>query len=334
MLSNLQPRPPRKLNDDIMIIDGTNTFIRNFAFIKALNVDGHHIGGMVGFLKSLGFLVRTFDPTRVIIVFDGKGGSTNRKSIDPEYKANRHLHQITNWGMFDSQEEESISMTTQMDRLYDYLQCLPIHTITLEKLEADDIMAYLCLKLMKSGKKARIVSTDKDFFQFVSPNIRIFSPVKKVNYTVENVKEAIMVSPANYIIVKALLGDTSDNLAGVKGIGIKTLVKEFPELVEDTQYDLDFIYKKCEEKLGSKKLFANIIHEWDKVERNYQLMDLNKVILDEREEILVHEIISSPIPPLKSGAFLHLLDIDKIEGLTTNTESWLQIFSTLEALGK
>ena len=140
--------------------------------------------------------------------------------------------------------------------------------------------------------------------------------------------------PENYILAKALMGDDSDNLSGVKGLGMKTILKGFPELQENKVYDLDFIYESAERKLGSKKIYASIIHEWDKVERNHQLMNLNKTILDEREENLVKDIISNPVPLLRTGSFLHLLDIDKIDGLTTNTENWLQLFSTLEAMGK
>ena len=79
ILKNLKQTPPRELNDHIMVIDAMNMLIRSFSLLKAMSPTGHHIGGLVGFLRSLGYVTRIFDPTRVIIVWDGKGGSGNRK---------------------------------------------------------------------------------------------------------------------------------------------------------------------------------------------------------------------------------------------------------------
>ena len=73
-------------NDKVLIIDGLNTFIRVFSVIPTTNDDGIHVGGIVGFLRSLGYTINMFRPTRVIIVFDGKGGSTRRRKLYPEYK--------------------------------------------------------------------------------------------------------------------------------------------------------------------------------------------------------------------------------------------------------
>ena len=76
-------------NDKVLIIDGLNTFIRVFSVIATTNDDGIHVGGIVGFLRSIGYTINMFRPTRVIIVFDGKGGSNRRRKILPEYKQNR-----------------------------------------------------------------------------------------------------------------------------------------------------------------------------------------------------------------------------------------------------
>ena len=78
-----------------------------------------------------------------------------------------------------------------------------------------------------------------------------------------------------------------------------------------------------------KKIFAKIIHNWDKVMDNFHIMDLHNSQLDEKEVEIVEEVLSSPIPNLQTGAFLHLLDQDKIEGITKNTEGWLENFRDL-----
>ena len=76
-------------NDKVLVIDGLNTFIRVFSVIPTTNDDGIHVGGIVGFLKSIGYIINMIRPTRTIVVFDGKGGSSRRRKIYPEYKAKR-----------------------------------------------------------------------------------------------------------------------------------------------------------------------------------------------------------------------------------------------------
>ena len=329
ILSNLKETPPRELNDHILVIDSMNTFIRSFSMLRAMNPQGHHIGGLVGFLRSLGYVTRIFDPTRIICVLDGKGSSVNRKNINPNYKAHRTNTRITNWGMFDSKAEEYESLAAQVDRLKDYLDCLPVQTLEMEKLEADDIIAYIALQASKSNKKVTIVSSDKDFLQLVNNSVEVYSPIKKATITENNVKDFIGVIPENYNIVKALLGDNSDGLSGVKGLGIKTIIKEFPLISRKPVSGLNYIYDVCEKKLEDKKIFAKILHNWDKVKTNFDLMNLHEGLLDNSEKNHIFDIIKEPAPSLQTGAFMHLLNSDKIEGITKNTEGWLQNFRGL-----
>ena len=328
ILKNLKQTPPRALNDHILVIDAMNTLIRSFSLLKAMNPSGAHVGGLIGFLRSLGYVTRIFDPTRVVVVWDGKGGSGNRKNIDPNYKAQRATSRITHWGLYDTKEEETEALIGQLFRTQDYLECLPLHQMVLEKLEADDIMAYLALRASSAGKKVTIVSSDKDFLQLVNSNIEVYAPVKKKTFTKDNIFEELKVLPTNYNIVKALLGDNSDNLQGVKGLGIKTIVSQFPKLLTE-KTDLDYVYKVAEEKLEEKKIFPKIIHNWDRVETNFKLMDLHNTALDDKEVEYVEEILKTPVPDLQTGAFLHHLDQDKIEGVTKNTEGWLENFRGL-----
>tara|TARA_E500000318_G_scaffold87635_1_gene84619 strand:- start:1431 stop:2447 length:1017 start_codon:yes stop_codon:yes gene_type:complete len=329
IINNLKEKPPRVLNDHIMLVDGMNTLIRSFSLLKAMNPTGTHIGGLVGFLRSLGFITRTFDPTRVIIVWDGKGGSGNRQNIDPNYKAQRATSRITHWGLYDTKEEETEALIGQLFRVQDYLDCLPVHQIGIEKLEADDIMAWIAKKAsMSNVKKCTIVSSDKDFLQLVDDTVEVYAPVKKKTFTAANINEELKVLPENYNIVKALLGDNSDNLQGVKGLGIKTIVSEFPKLLTE-KINLDYIFDTAEEKLEGKKIFAKIIHNWERVETNFKLMDLHDTALDDKEKEIVNNVLKSNVPDLQTGAFLHLLDQDKIEGITKNTDGWLENFRRL-----
>jgi len=334
ILNNLKQTPPPELNDHILVIDAMNMLIRSFSLLKAMSPTGHHIGGLVGFLRSLGYVTRIFDPTRVIVVWDGKGGSANRKNIDPNYKANRATSRITHWGLYDTKAEETEALIGQLFRTKDYLECLPLQQIMMEKLEADDIIAYLAQQADKNNKKITIISSDKDFLQMVNKNIEVYAPVKKKTFTADNIENELKVIPENYNIVKALLGDNSDGLKGVKGLGIKTIVSQFPKLVTEPNMTLDYVFQVCEDNLEGKKIFSKIVHDWDKVETNYKLMNLHESVLDDTEKSTILNIVKEDIPDLQAGAFLHLLDNDKIEGVTKNTEGWLENFRGLTVFKK
>ena len=302
--------------------------------LQAINPQGHHTGGLVGFLRSLGFLARTIDPTRIICVFDGQASSISRKNINPDYKATRNIKRITNWELFDDKDDEYASMTMQMHRLVEYLQCLPTTLISIDKVEADDTISYLAQKFAANGKKVTIVSSDKDFLQIVNDNIEVFSPIKKKTYQKKDILEEIGVLPENYLIMKALLGDNSDNLSGIKGLGPKTLIKEFSGLVSDPSFELNDIHKICEEKLQTKKIFAQILYDWEKVKTNYELMNLFEPKLGDYEIFHILEKIKEPTPTLQVVTFLSMLESDQIEALNKNVEGWLEIFRPLSTYKK
>ena len=129
-----------------------------------------------------------------------------------------------------------------------------------------------------------------------------------------------------------MLGDNSDNLPGVKGLGIKTILSEWKSFTYDPLATLQDVWDHCETQMDGKnpkKIFAKIIHNWDKVLTNFKLMNLHDSVLDINEKNHILNIIKSPTPDLHTGAFLKLLENDKIEGITKNTEGWLDTFRFL-----
>ena len=173
----------RKPNDHALIIDGLNTFIRAFSVNPSLNEDGSHVGGLVGFLKSIRFAVNKFKPTRCIIVFDGKGGSKPRQKVFPGYKGGRkvrsRLNRVVDWTV--NAQDESEAMKLQLSRLVEYLENLPLTILSIDNLEADDVMAYASNVSLKESK-VTIMSTDKDFYQLVDKRVQVYSPTKKKTY--------------------------------------------------------------------------------------------------------------------------------------------------------
>ena len=324
-----QDAPTQNRHDRVLILDGLNLFFRNFAMMNMVNPDGVHIGGLGGFFRSLGAMIRQTNPTSVYVVFDGAGSTVNRKNLLSEYKGTRNLSRITNWEAFDNIEEEHDSKIDQIVRIIQYLKLLPVKTTILDKVEADDIIAVLAEKLVeKHDSTCFIVSSDKDFLQLVTDKIIVYRPMEKEYYTPKVVEEKFGLLPHNFILHKTLLGDNSDNLKGVKGLGIKTIVAEFPKLLTEIS-DLDYVFKVAEEKLESKKVFAKIITSWKDVEDNFAMMDLHDTALDESEISKVMDVMKTQVARTQIGAFLAFLDDDSIEGITKNTVGWLDNFRGL-----
>ena len=227
----------RKPNDHVLLIDGLNTFIRAFSVNPSLNEDGSHVGGLVGFLRSIRFAINKFKPTRCIVVFDGKGGSKPRQKIYSQYKAGRkvrsRLNRNVDWATTPQDEHESMKL--QIGRLIEYLEHLPLTLLALDRLEADDIISYVTNVTLKESKTT-IMSTDKDFLQLVSPRVQLYSPTKKITYDEELVKKEFGIYPQNMLTCRVIDGDKSDGIPGVRGIGIKTLIKEFVNIDISKQF--------------------------------------------------------------------------------------------------
>ena len=330
MLENIKnsKEDPLHLNSRVLLVDSMNTFLRSFAMINHMNPGGAHIGGLTGFLKSIGFAIRHIKPTRVILVFDGTGSTTNKKNLFADYKANRKLTRITNWDGFDDREEEAASIENQILRLVNYLKFLPVDLLAIDKVEADDVMAYIT---NKAKDEVYIMSADQDFLQLVNDKVTVYSPIKKKFYTPKLVKEDYNLYPQNYINQKILMGDNSDNIPGVKGLGPKKLFKLFPELEQPEKVTFSEIMKKCDDKRSEHGLYEDICNFSKQLHLNQQLMDLTEVDIPEDGIEEIEEVLSGEPTKLDKLAFLKLYNEDKLGNSIPNTEIWLtEIFSYLQ----
>lgn len=269
----------RVRNSKVLIIDGMNTFIRSWTTNPAMNENGEHVGGVVGSLNSIGFQIRLFNPTRVIVIFDGKGGSQNRRKIYEGYKSDRGNNRFRvnrQYPEMMTEEDESVSLKRQLISLVDILDYLPITTMIFDGIEADDAIAYISTELTKEGDECVIASTDKDFLQLIDNKTKVYSSTKKKFYDRDVFFEEWGMYPQNFLLFRTLDGDISDNVPGVKGCGLKTLLKRFPQLKEDRYVDFDEFFKICEENSGKSKIYDDILLNRDIVLRNKQIMSLSE----------------------------------------------------------
>ena len=271
LLDNVQKPGDLGVNNRVLIVDGLNLYLRAFAVNGALNDNGVPVGGLTGFLRSLAYAIREVNPTRVIVVYDGQGGSQRRRKIHPDYKANRKPgKRITRWDAFKDAREEKDAMKIQFSRLIEYLDFLPINVISIDKIEADDTIAYIAHTLF--DEDVTILSADQDFLQLVDERITVWSPTKKKFYTPRMVEADYGVPAHNFLMYKVLMGDKSDNIEGVKGLGPKKLPKIIPDLLTQTTLDLDFILEHAGK--GEEPMHKKISESETQLRLNEELMDL------------------------------------------------------------
>jgi len=317
----------RERNSRVLIIDGLNTFIRSWTTNPTMNEDGDHTGGVIGSLKSIGYQIREFNPTRCIVTFDGKDGSQSRKKIHEGYKAGREKNRFRvnrqYQGMMD-EEEERLSMKQQFIWLNDILDYLPVSTMIYDGIEADDTIAYLTKHNESDlGNEVVIVSTDKDFLQLVSDKVKVFSPTKKKLYDRQMVFDEYGIWPENLLLYRTLDGDKSDNIPGIKGCGIKTLLKRFPELSEDRTITHEEFFQLCEEKQGKIKLYDDILKAKDQLLMNKRLMELDEPHIPTNQKLKILDRFNQNDIEFKKLDFLRVGQKYKILQNWRDINDWL-----------
>lgn len=315
----------------VLIVDGMNLFIRTFSAIPTLNEDGVHVGGLSGFLKSLGATIRMVNPTRVVVVFDGKGGSQRRKEIYSNYKEGRAIKSRLNRVVgFEDIDDEQSSIKYQLFRVYSYLQNLPLTTISIDKIEADDVIAYLSSYFKE---KCVILSNDRDFLQLVSDRVSVYLPTKKKMYTPENLLEETGIWCENYIIYKSLLGDKSDNVSGIKGIGEKTILKNFPILSEKRKINLEMFVEFCKLYDSKSKSIQELKNNINVLETNYRIMQLHDVDISQSTKSTIRHLVDGEIDSINKIALDKLFIEDKLQNSILNWDIWIQKnFTTLNSI--
>lgn len=320
----------------ILVFDGVNLLIRSFSVVPILNENGDHIGMIYGAISSLCNAISKFNPHRVFFCWEGKGGSARRRHLYPDYKTKRHLSRITGYSFFSNVEDERASMVSQFIRFKEYLDCLPVYQISVDGLEADDVIAYISNVYDKNrNKNIIIVSTDKDFAQLLSHNTILYDPIKDLTYDVSSIKLFISenISPQNWGIVKAIIGDRSDNVKGIKGVGIKGVVNLFPEVSSENKILPVDIEKICQERASnnsaSKKYFK-ILNNIDTVYKNYEIVQLYSVNITVSQQMEIQNIINKHPNPFNRYNLLVNFRRDSFGKYIKYFERFLDVFSTLE----
>lgn len=261
----------------VLIVDAYNLFTRHFVANPAMSTQGDHMGGTLGFLKSLARLTDQLSPSEICVVWEG-GGATRRRAIYKDYKQKSRPQKLNRF--YENDIPDTVqNRNRQIALIIELLKYVPVKQVYVSDCEADDVIAYLAKYKFKNNRCV-IVSSDKDYYQLLSNRIIQWSPGQKEFVTMKDIFEKFEMSPENFLVARCFCGDGSDSLPGIKGAGFKTMVKRFPELAGSDFVSVNDIVKlsqeRCDTKEGKKvKLFKNIIEDHEIALRNWRLMYLD-----------------------------------------------------------
>jgi DNA polymerase-1 len=298
------------ISGPLVLIDAMNAFLRNYVRSPYMDFNGERMGGATGMIVSVRKIISDFRASNCLVVWDGEGGSQRRKSIYKEYKAGRTVR--LNRHADDMELDAAAQLENfkkQISYCKEYLTMLGVPQVRADGVEADDLIAYIAGK-MDHASGCVIVSTDQDMLQLVRAGgipddvecltrqatgahemdhwicvscghpalseVKVFSPIKKILYDRPRFISDYGVLPENFRLVKALTGDKSDNIEGIKGFGDRTIVKSFPELAERYVTPHEIM-----EWAGALKgvLGKRLVDGKARFEENLTLMDLSEPML-------------------------------------------------------
>ena len=253
-----------KNTDHFYLIDGSGYIFRAYYALPPLSrkSDGMPTGAVSGFCSMLFKLLEDsksnenkHKPTHFAVIFDSARKSF-RNEIYSDYKANRS----------DAPDD----LIPQFEFIRKSVKAFNLPSIELINYEADDLIATYVEQILKEGAKATIVSSDKDLMQLYKKNIRIYDPMKNKFISNEDVNNKFGVNPDKVVDVQALAGDSSDNVPGVPGIGVKTAA----ELI-NKYGNLDNLLKNAD-KIKQNKRRETLIQNKDKAIISKKLVTLKK----------------------------------------------------------
>ena len=224
-------------------------------------------------------------------------------------------------GISLTREEEHKMMIAQLNRVIEYLELLPLTITTAENIEADDVIGYSAKHIFKD--KVTIMSTDKDFLQLVDDRIRVYSPTKKKMYDEDAILEEYGIAAKNFLLFRTMDGDKSDGIPGIKGAGIKTLLKLFPYLGSPHKFSIEDVIKSADAKKKQYKLCETICNSSDQLFLNKKLMDLDDINISGSSKLKIQEICGNPIQRLVKHKFQKKFLEDKMYTALPNLDSWL-----------
>ena len=259
---------------NVIIIDALNMFLRSYVISPHMDRKGNPVGGTIGFLKSLQKVSRDFNADEIIVAWDGHEGSQRKRSMNKDYKGGRKPVRFNRRMIELSPDQEQANKGYQQVRLMEYLNQMPVIQLVADFTEADDIIAHVINHDKYKNWHKTIISSDKDFFQLCREDVSIYRPIQKKTMTKDSIINEFKIHPKNFALARAMAGDASDNLPGIRGAGLKTIAKRFPYLVREDEYEVADIVRDCAMQAKKLKIHENIQTGETLIKENYKIMQL------------------------------------------------------------
>lgn len=264
--------------EKVILVDAFNLFYRNLSTHPSVDFNGEPNGGYIGFINQLKGFIEEFNPQYCFVVFDGGDAGFRRRQIFKDYKGKKARKKRYSYLKFDEEFTEAVdNEDEQIALIFETLQQLPVIVFQIDYYEADDIIAHLVNTLQ--GTENIICSSDQDYIQLVSDNTFIYSPTKKILLNKENIKEHYGILKENFLYYRTVIGDPSDKITGIDGVGAKTVIKLIPELSNKVIENLDEFLLLINNIEGSGAKISSLKSGSDLIVRNHKLSQLNSINL-------------------------------------------------------
>ena len=292
----------------LMVVDAQNQFIRSYIVDPSLSSNGHHIGGCKGFLKILNKLTREIKPDAICVVWDGRGGSRKRRTINKNYKLGRKPPRRLNRSSQPLDPEKELeNRIWQQSKLIEMLNEIPVMQFMKDSIEADDIISHVVQSSKFEDWQKVIVSSDKDFIQLLNERTILYRPTQSEVLNSKRVVEKYGIHPSNFCVARSIVGDKSDNLDGVKGIGLTTLKNKMPFLAKDNPVLLEDVFDICEENKEDSRSYEKILESKRNIFQNYKIMQLINPMISATIKIEVDQTIEEWEPEFNKTELRRLM---------------------------
>ena len=262
----------------MMLVDAQNQFMRSYIVNPTMSPNGDPMGGVVGFLQTLNKLCRQVRPDLFVVVWDGDGGSSKRRKQNKNYKVGRKPPKLNRWSQSMNPAQLKTNRIWQQVRCIEYVNQMPIVQFRQPGVEADDVISYVkSLNIFDDWQKV-IVSSDKDFIQLLDNKTVLLRPTQGEVLNTNTILEEHSIHPCNFALARSMVGDKSDNIEGLSGVGLKTVAKAFPFLSEERDYYLSDL-KEYSEQQTKLSVYEKVVEQYKKVCDNYSIMQLSTPLI-------------------------------------------------------
>ena len=319
-----------------LLVDGNNLLKIGFYGVKEYYHNGEHIGGIYHFLNTLRRFIEEQNFDKVVVFWDGDSNSSARKLIYPKYKENRTSTET---------DQKKESFYKQKERIKQYLEEMFVRQVEVNNNESDDLIAYYCH--ISEDEHKTIFSSDRDLTQLISEKVSVYSPQQKRTYKMgDMIKNKDLEFPHyNIKTTKIVCGDTSDNIDGIRLMGEKTLVKLFPEILEnpitfsDILSKAEQLLKEDKENTALKNLLTGKTKDGIYGEEffviNQKIIDLSEPLITDQGKTIVEEYYKETLDPDGRG-YKNLIKMMMDDGifkfLPKTDDAWVEFLRPIMKL--